>query len=82
MASTSLFTCVCGVQKQTTNHWILAVKTGDAIRFHAWDWNLALQDNVVVLCGERCAAALLSRALGDWKHASMSCPTKLRELAA
>jgi hypothetical protein len=32
-----------------------------------WDANLALEDNVIVLCGERCAAALLSRCLGDWK---------------
>jgi hypothetical protein len=32
-----------------------------------WDANLALKDNVIVLCGERCAAALLSRCLGDWK---------------
>jgi hypothetical protein len=32
-----------------------------------WDAKLALEDNVIVLCGERCAAALLSRCLGDWK---------------
>jgi hypothetical protein len=34
-----------------------------------WDANLALEDNVIVLCGERCAAGLLSRCLGDWKAA-------------
>jgi hypothetical protein len=32
-----------------------------------WDAKLALEDYVIVLCGERCAAALLSRSLGDWK---------------
>jgi hypothetical protein len=28
---------------------------------------LAMEDNVIVLCGERCAAGLLSRCLGEWK---------------
>jgi hypothetical protein len=32
-----------------------------------WDAKLALKEDVIVLCGERCAAALLSRCLGDWK---------------
>lgn len=67
MAATHLFTCTCGVQKKTTNHWILAVVTPASIRFVPWDSNLALHDDVIVLCGERCAAALLSRSLGDWK---------------
>lgn len=40
----------------------------DTIRFAPWDWNLALSDNVIVLCGERCAAGLLSRSLGEWKQ--------------
>jgi hypothetical protein len=34
-----------------------------------WDYHLALQDDIVVLCGERCATALLSRCLGEWKQA-------------
>ncbi len=68
MAATATFTCVCGVQKKTSNHWILATVSNTAIRFSPWDWNMALNDNVVVLCGERCAAALLSRSLGGWKH--------------
>lgn len=71
MAVTATFTCVCGVQKKTSNHWILAMRGTDAIRFVPWDGNLALSDNVVVLCGERCAAALLSRELGAWKHSSL-----------
>jgi hypothetical protein len=70
MAATHLFTCTCGVQKKTTNHWILAVITPASIRFVPWDSNLALQDDVIVLCGERCAAAQLSRALGEWKQAA------------
>ncbi len=72
MASTAIFTCVCGIQKKTSNHWILAIATPNGIRFSPWDWNLALSDNVIVLCGEGCAASLLSRALGEWKHTSIN----------
>jgi hypothetical protein len=67
MAATPLFTCTCGVQKKTSNHWILAITSAHDVKFMPWDANLALQDNVIVLCGERCAAGLLSRCLGDWK---------------
>jgi hypothetical protein len=67
MAATPLFTCTCGVQKKTSNHWILAITSAHDVRFMPWDAKLALEDNVIVLCGERCAAALLSRCLGDWK---------------
>ena len=67
MAATPLFTCTCGVQKKTSNHWILAITSAHDVKFMPWDANLALKDNVIVLCGERCAAALLSRCLGDWK---------------
>jgi hypothetical protein len=69
MAATPTFTCLCGVQKKTSNHWILAICTSHDVRFLPWDWNLALDDNVIVLCGEGCAASLLSRSLGDWKQA-------------
>jgi hypothetical protein len=67
MAATPLFTCTCGVQKKTSNHWILAVTSAHDVKFMPWDANLALEEHVIVLCGERCAAALLSRCLGDWK---------------
>ena len=68
MAATSTFTCVCGIQRKTSNHWMLALETPHGVNFLPWDWNLARNDNVTVLCGEGCAAALLSRALGRWKH--------------
>ena len=68
MAATHQFTCVCGVQKKTSNHWILATYTPGNLRFTPWDTNLALRDDVIVLCGEGCAAALLSRSLGEWKQ--------------
>jgi hypothetical protein len=70
MAATPTFTCLCGTQRKSSNHWILALRTPGSIKFIPWDWNLALSDNVIILCGEGCAAALLSRSLGDWKHAS------------
>lgn len=72
MAATPTFTCTCGVQKKTSNHWILAICTSHDVRFMPWDWNLALDDNVIVLCGERCAAGLLSRSMGDWKAAEFA----------
>ncbi len=75
MAATPLFTCTCGVQKKTSNHWILAITSAHDVRFMPWDANLALEDNVIVLCGERCAAALLSRSLGDWKASEYTTPT-------
>jgi hypothetical protein len=67
MASTALFTCVCGTQKKTSNHWILATVAPGSVRFFPWDDKLARRDDVIVLCGEGCAAALLSRSLGEWK---------------
>ena len=57
MAATHLFTCVCGVQKKTSNHWILAMVAPGSIKFVPWDAKLAMREDVIVLCGERCAAA-------------------------
>ena len=71
MAATATFTCICGVQKATSNHWILAICTPNNVKFSPWDWNLALSDNVIVLCGEGCATALLSRSLSEWKHVDL-----------
>lgn len=71
MAATAIFTCVCGVQKASSNHWLLATRTAQSVRFIPWDWSLAFNDDVIVLCGERCAAALLSRSMGEWKEAAL-----------
>jgi hypothetical protein len=68
MAATPTFTCVCGVQKKTSNHWVLAKISPHGIGFMPWDWNMALSKDIIVLCGEGCAAALLSRSLGEWKR--------------
>jgi hypothetical protein len=77
MAATTLFTCVCGVQKKTTNHWVLATVSNRGISFMAWDDDLAMRRDIIVLCGEGCAAGLLSRSLSDWKQpgpkATVSC---------
>ena len=67
MAMTTLFTCVCGVQKKTSNHWVLAKVSDNGITFMPWDAELARRNDIVVLCGEGCAASMLSRSLGDWK---------------
>ena len=68
MAVISIFTCVCGIQKKTSNHWVLAKATPFGVGFMPWDENIARSADVVVLCGEGCATALLSRSLGEWKH--------------
>jgi hypothetical protein len=81
MAVTPLFTCVCGIQKKTTNHWVLAKVTGSDIRFMPWDSKLALRDDIIVLCGEGCATALLSRSLGEWKNAAGNETAKKPEMA-
>lgn len=68
MASIQIFTCTCGIQKKTSNHWVLAKKTRTGISFMPWDSALAAGDDIVVLCGERCASTFLSRSLGEWKQ--------------
>ncbi len=81
MAATHLFTCFCGVQKKTSNHWILATRTSSSVRFVPWDQNLALSDDVIVLCGEGCATALLSRSLGEWKQVDLDAESASSRLA-
>ena len=68
MAATSLFTCTCGIQKKTSNHWVLAKVLPGGITFMPWDKNLAFDDEIIVLCGEGCASALFSRSLGEWNR--------------
>jgi hypothetical protein len=81
MAATTLFTCVCGLQKKTSNHWVLAKTTKHGITFMPWDWDLAMNSDIVVLCGEGCAAAMLSRSLGDWKKPVQNVTVTEPELA-
>jgi hypothetical protein len=70
MAGITLFSCLCGVQKNTSNHWVLARVTQRGINFMPWDSDLARKSDVIVLCGEGCAASLLSRSLGEWRQQS------------
>jgi hypothetical protein len=81
MAVISIFTCVCGIQKKTSNHWVLAKATPLGLGFMPWDENIARSAEVVVLCGEGCAAALLSRSLGEWKQSASAIPVMEQELA-
>jgi hypothetical protein len=81
MAATTLFTCVCGLQKKTSNHWVLAKVTKHGITFMPWDWDLAMNSDIVVLCGEGCASAMLSRSLGDWKKPVQNVTVTEPELA-
>ena len=74
MAVIHTFTCLCGAEKKSTNHWILAEVNSDGISFRPWDFNLARRNDVIVLCGERCAIGLLSRSLGEWKNLPAQIP--------
>jgi hypothetical protein len=82
MAATSLFTCTCGVQKKLSNHWVLAKLTPRGISFMPWDTDLAFDKDIIVLCGEGCASALLSRCMGDWKRPVVTSALCEDELAA
>ena len=82
MAVEMLFTCVCGTQKKTSNHWVLAKTTANGITFMPWDWNLAMSSDIIILCGEGCAASLLSRSLGDWKRSAKPAEVAASELTA
>jgi len=82
MAATHIFTCVCGIQKKTSNHWILATCAPGDVRFFPWDTKKAMRDDVIVLCGEGCAAALLSRSLGEWKEPAYVSARRDMELVA
>ena len=78
MAVIPLYSCLCGAHKKVSNHWVLATITESDIRFFPWDTQMAQRDDVIVLCGEACAASLLSRALGDWKQRSTPPPGETR----
>jgi len=82
MAVISTFTCVCGIQKKTSNHWVLAKVTPFGVGFVPWDSNMAHSKDITVLCGEGCAAGLLSRSLGEWKHSTQTNAAIEPELAA
>ncbi len=82
MAMKALSTCVCGIQKKTSNHWVLAKVSSRGISFMPWDINLAMSKDIVILCGEGCAAALLSRSLGEWKQPAANVTVIEPEFAA
>jgi len=56
--------------------------TPGSLKFAPWDTRLAMEDDVIVLCGEGCATALLSRSLGDWKQSSVAPQAHESELVA
>ncbi len=81
MAATTIYTCLCGIQKKTSNHWVLAKINSRGITFLPWDSELARSQDVIVLCGEGCAASLLSRSLGEWKQPVATMTHRTLELA-
>lgn len=61
MSHQPAFHCdVCGKKKEASNHWWIAFQvTGFGI--WPWDSDLARHENATHLCGEGCAAKLMSK---------------------
>jgi hypothetical protein len=56
----------CGVQKKESNHWVLAfVSTVGGLNF--WPWSDISDSRAIHLCGEGCAAKVLSKQIASWK---------------
>lgn len=63
----------CGVQKQESNHWVVGFiwPPGSApISFLPWPdaGPQGNSPNVIHLCGEGCAAKVLSKQIAKWKE--------------
>jgi hypothetical protein len=57
----------CGVQKKESNHWVIAYNYVPAMIFQPWDNEQADKEGVLTLCGEGCAAKVLSKQIASWK---------------
>jgi len=64
----------CGAVKQQSNHWVLAWSSerlgrhvGRHVSFVPWLADATDRDSLIHLCGEGCAAKVLSKAIAGWK---------------
>ena len=58
----------CGVHKKESNHWVLAEIDGISMRMTPWDEFIATAPHPPLhLCGEGCAAKVLSKQIASWK---------------
>lgn len=55
----------CGVQKKESNHWVIAFVSTDRANFYPWAEGA--HPDVLHLCGEGCAAKVLSKQVASWK---------------
>jgi hypothetical protein len=72
MASSKVYTCDgCGVARQESNHWHLALVRSeglvDSITIQKWDDNLANESRYKHLCGIGCSTKLLSATAEAWR---------------
>jgi hypothetical protein len=62
------YTCdECGVQKQQSNHWLIGLAK-QWMEFWPWDEVMASRPEYLHLCGEGCAAKVLSKQIASWKE--------------
>lgn len=77
MAVVHTYTCICGTEESATKGWILAEVRSDAIAFLPWNHDTASRDDIITLCGERCATTLLSRSMGEWESLPTEIPQEM-----
>jgi hypothetical protein len=56
----------CGVQKQQSNHWVIARTIDRSLAFTPWDEHTATSPAAIHLCGSGCAAKVLSKVVHEW----------------
>lgn len=62
MSLLSTYICdQCGKQKETSNHWWIAIISNSKIAFFPWITGFAVDSKATHLCGEGCAAKLMSQ---------------------
>lgn len=54
----------CGVQKQESNHWVICLHR-NWLEFWPWSEEMAIKSGFLHLCGEGCAAKVLSKQIAS-----------------
>jgi hypothetical protein len=65
---------LCPAVKQQSNHWLLALVYGAAVHFYPWDADVPDRDELKHICGQGCAAKLLSQTIEAWAKPSEPVP--------
>lgn len=71
MSKSLLYVCdSCGTPRTPSNHWLMANIKYTRIEVMPWEEGTAATDETILhLCGEGCAAKILSRQVSTWRAA-------------